>query len=425
MRQSIPMTLTGLALFVLSQSAFGQQVPQAQQLPSSASVVNPGWQIRPGLSLQQAAFNTAVVGQAISQIPPYALGYNPYPQTANYGPVRQNVNTWPGMTSFPTNSSLSSLPYGSGSGSYLGSSGYNNPYYPMYYYDGNSFGPSLQGLSSLTYAQGQYLNDWQRARMTNQQVEQTKIETRKQMLQLWQQERMNTPTLEELRAKQQDLEVRRARRDPPLTEILSGKSLNDLYKNSANLQAKGVVGTDVKLDPELLQKITLTSARGGNIGLLKNEGKLNWTVTLKESMFDKDRDAIDQLAADAVKKAEFNNSVDPATLNQMRKHLENLTKTLESNGSTISTGKYLDASRYLNKLEDAIRALEDPNVSNFFTQKWAAKGKTVSELVEHLRKNGLQFASAAPGEEAAYQALHHAMATYDTSMSQNSVSTKP
>ena len=43
--------------------------------------------ITPYMTLGQYAHNTAVLGQAYSQVPPYMLGYNPYPQVINYGPL--------------------------------------------------------------------------------------------------------------------------------------------------------------------------------------------------------------------------------------------------------------------------------------------------------------------------------------------------
>jgi hypothetical protein len=37
----------------------------------------------------------------------------------------------------------------------------------------------------------------------------------------------------------------------------------------------------------------------------------------------------------------------------------------------------------------------------------------VPELVEHMTKEGLEFAPAVAGDEAAYLSLHRALATYD------------
>jgi hypothetical protein len=36
--------------------------------------------------LKQWAYNTSVIGQAYANVPPYLLGYNPYPRVINYGP---------------------------------------------------------------------------------------------------------------------------------------------------------------------------------------------------------------------------------------------------------------------------------------------------------------------------------------------------
>jgi hypothetical protein len=47
--------------------------------------INPYYQVAPGLSLNQAAYNTAVMGRAFQSVPPYALGYNPYPPVVTYG----------------------------------------------------------------------------------------------------------------------------------------------------------------------------------------------------------------------------------------------------------------------------------------------------------------------------------------------------
>jgi len=54
--------------------------------PSVANqAINPNFRLANGLSLPQAAFNAAVIGRAISQIPPFALGFNSNPQLASFG----------------------------------------------------------------------------------------------------------------------------------------------------------------------------------------------------------------------------------------------------------------------------------------------------------------------------------------------------
>lgn len=56
--------------------------------------VNTNPWISPYMTLNQAAYNTAVMGSALSTIPPYWLGYNPYLQVYNYSPVYAGYNPY-------------------------------------------------------------------------------------------------------------------------------------------------------------------------------------------------------------------------------------------------------------------------------------------------------------------------------------------
>ncbi|MCI0460947.1 MAG: hypothetical protein L0Z62_28710 [Gemmataceae bacterium] len=59
---------------------------QFRVIRTSPVIVNPNLQVpnlqvAPGLSLSQAAFNTAVTGRAFNQVPPFLFGFNPFPPT--------------------------------------------------------------------------------------------------------------------------------------------------------------------------------------------------------------------------------------------------------------------------------------------------------------------------------------------------------
>ena len=69
---------------------------------------------------------------------------------------------------------------------------------------------------------------------------------------------------------------------------------------------------------------------------------------------------------------------------------------------------------HVNAFEPAITALQQRDVGNYFTGKYALKAKTVPELIKQMSERGLQFAPALPGDEPAYAALHQALAAYDT-----------
>ena len=76
--------------------------------------VNPYFRVRPGLTLAQAYYNTAAMGQAYAQVPPYAFGYNPY--VALYAP--------PPLPMYSPSAVYSAAPY-------VGYGGYGNAYVPM------------------------------------------------------------------------------------------------------------------------------------------------------------------------------------------------------------------------------------------------------------------------------------------------------
>src|ERR1700682_5087682 len=67
--------------------------------------INPNFRISPWLTLQQAAFNTATIGRAYAQVPPYALGYNPYPSPiiSPYGNAAPAYNPYLGTGALANN----------------------------------------------------------------------------------------------------------------------------------------------------------------------------------------------------------------------------------------------------------------------------------------------------------------------------------
>ena len=80
---------------------------------------------------------------------------------------------------------------------------------------------------------------------------------------------------------------------------------------------------------------------------------------------------------------------------------------------------YIEANTFINNLNDAIKALQQPDAGNYFTGKYALKAKTVPELVNFMTAQGLQFAPSTPGDEAAYAALQEALASYDRAVNPN------
>src|SRR5216684_6736572 len=122
---------------------------------------SPYFQVRPGLTLQQAAFNVAVMGQALQNIPPYFYGVNPYPRVSLGGGTLANN---PYASPY---GSLYSSPYGGGYGGY---GGYVDSYYPESSY--------LYAGAKVISAQGEFMVKQQQAFRMLEQVKADRIENR-------------------------------------------------------------------------------------------------------------------------------------------------------------------------------------------------------------------------------------------------------
>jgi hypothetical protein len=95
-RFAVVALLAVLGLGLLSTTANAQFRPNrvGPTFVPNRQPINRNWLVAPGLTIRQWAYNTRKIGQAYSSIPPYLLGYNPYPQVANYGPIYPNYNPY-------------------------------------------------------------------------------------------------------------------------------------------------------------------------------------------------------------------------------------------------------------------------------------------------------------------------------------------
>ena len=350
----------------------------------------------------------------VSNVTPYA---NPYA----FAPIPVLGTATLVSNPYTLSAGLASTGYGGygGYGSYGGSGlgmAYYNPYgYGSYYYD--PYGGYFRGVGNLITSEGQYYNQYQDARMKSVQVERAKVDLRKALFDEWRYYREHTPTYEDLREASLKRNLNYVRRRPAVTDILSGSSLNTLLRHLKDAQAKGMRGPKIDLDPDSLKKINVRTDRGGNIGLLKNGGKLNWPLSLRLPLFDELRKNFELHVEQAVERASVDGKpIDAALLRDLKSELSAMNDTIDKNASKLSTGAFIDGKRYLNMLQDAVRALEDPNVADYFHGKYTAQGRTVDKLIDYMTKHGLKFAAATPGDETAYEALQTYLAAYDAGL---------
>jgi hypothetical protein len=110
--------------------------------PQVSYPINPNPYIAPGLTLQQYSYNTLSLARVYRRIPPYLLGYSPYPG-GGYGPAYTPMYYPQPYTYTP--------PTYSGGGYYPG----NYSYYPSYSPYGLSYiTPGIDPLTGLSASSG-------------------------------------------------------------------------------------------------------------------------------------------------------------------------------------------------------------------------------------------------------------------------------
>jgi hypothetical protein len=400
--------------------------------------VNPNGFLGAFPTAQQTMFNSRVIGQSIANIPPYAFGFNPYPSPIiNSGPIiPYGGGGFYGGS--PASATLSTSPYGGGYGSTLSTSPYGGYSMSTSPYGGNfanssygggwgSYDPTgLQGLASYTQAQGNYKIQIMQARLLREQARQANIDTARKQIQFeawYESMKMTAP---KLRDQEMATALDRARKDPPATEIWSGTSLNELLRSIQKVGRNNLKsGPQVDLSDVNLDAVNLTDKTGqGNAGMLKAETKdgklaMYWPSAFETPGFSEPAKQLTQSLSEAVAALKKKEKPASTTLKDVQNNYRILSDKLTATASTdeLSPSQYIEAKRYLRQLDQAIKALNDPKASNYFDD-WKAKGRTVSELVDHMMKNGLSFAPATSGDEAAYSALYQALRQFEGGLTQ-------
>lgn len=366
------------------------------------------------MALNQYAQRAALIGPGASNfyagIPP--AGVDPNTRVApGYGSYIPYVGGPALTTTQYQGPTLSTTP----PSSYLPYQTYINPYTP--YYD--PFGGFLRGVADVTLARSQAVGMIQDARLRHQEVLRSQLDTRAKIMEhLAELERRYRPDPEKVRLEEMQTALSRARTNPPLPEIWSGKSINAILRHLIDQHSKGLYGpTTIPLDEEVLRHINVTSGVGGHVGLLKFGTELKWPVPLLRDEFKEVRERLEaNLTESITKNLKFNKPVDASALTSMNNAVKTAHDILDANIRTMTPSEYISAKRFLIELDAAMRALGTDTAQNYFTGTWVAKGKNVREFVEHMKEHGLSIAPAVSGDEAAYTVLHHALTAYDVNI---------
>jgi hypothetical protein len=281
----------------------------------------------------------------------------------------------------------------------------------------NPYQGYLQGAADITRSQADYWTTISQARLVRQETIRSSLETRRAMIEELEWERSRMPDPEKLRQQELERELNHARISPPLTDIWSARALNSLLRHLINQQSEGVKGPRVPLSDDVVKRINVTAGNTrGNVGLLKDNGNLDWPESLQGEMFKEPRERINALMKRAYQSVTSGNNPSDATLADLVVIFHKLQAILNANVKELSPDLYIEASRYLGNVKDTITALQDPNVVNQFNSNWAIKAGNVAQMVDFMREKGLRFAPATQKDEAAYVALYHALASFDAAL---------
>src|SRR5262249_7470356 len=99
-------------------------------------------------------------------------------------------------------------------------------------------GQYLHGAADVIRSEGQFMINQQQAFLMREEYRKRRLERRRLELQQWLWERENLPTVEDERERTRE-EQRRRSLNPPITEIWSAKSLNDLLQDLIKVRSPG------------------------------------------------------------------------------------------------------------------------------------------------------------------------------------------
>jgi hypothetical protein len=399
------LTLAALGIALLALVLAAAPAHAQRGVPGLGGTLNPYNYYDPYGFARQAAFNTVLYGRAMSHVPPYALGYNPYAQAVT---TPYAASAYGGYSvanpSLYTAGGYGSPGYSPGLSDY---GGYNSPYYP-YPYSYDPYAGFLQGSAAVINADGRFRVNNQQANLLREQVRSSHIDNNRKAFDEFLYERANTPTWLDDLERQKKLNLRYALTNASGSEILAGTSLNTLLDSLKQMQSKGTTGPDVPLSGETLDKINVTAGGGVNPGLLKSE-RLTWPLALTGSEYQDDRKNVERNLAAAVREAEVG-QVEPKRLKDLLDEVDKMSDDLGRQIGEMTPNQYIEARNYLKQLNEGIRALGRPDGGKYVTGQYAAKGKTVADLVKNMQ--GLQFAAATPGSEQAYGELYQRLREY-------------
>jgi len=288
-----------------------------------------------------------------------------------------------------------------------------NPYSGLY----NSPGFTLMGSADVMRAYGSVITKQEEARIMREKYYQEQTKTEKEKFDLRMYIKANTPSWTDQQLAAAKTTLKRIQNLSSPAEVSAGKSLNYLLDDVRKHRAKEFSFSKIELPEDVLSHLNVTSNANG-LGILRDGGKLTWPTALADLAPDTVRKEMDARAQAIVQNA-ANGKIDRNAINDLGTQIEQLRGRLLKKANDIPTQQYLDAKRFLNDLDDARTAVAGGEAkAQFDFQDLVKNGKVndVADLLKVMVDRGWRFAPATGSDEAAYRALHSALAAYDVAL---------
>jgi hypothetical protein len=155
----------------------------------------------------------------------------------------------------------------------------------------------------------------------------------------------------------------------------------------------------------------------GNVSMVKDEGKIEWTEALGYKAFDESRENFQKNFNSAVSSIRGGTTPNRDLMAALRKDLRALEDDLTAEVGNLTPGEFTTSRRLINQLKETVTGLGNPRLARQFGGSKKVLS-TVAEVVEHLMKNGLEFGPAmSSSDEQAYSAFYFYLRNYERGVS--------
>src|SRR5262245_59968955 len=280
------------------------------------------------------------------------------------------------------------------------------PYWGYYY---APYAAALHGLADYTRAEGEYLLLRESARQQREVTRRAKLDTRKKE---WEHIKWERDFIWNVQREEEQKIIahayNRAKNHPTHTEIYSGGMLNILHTElSKTSRSPDSPSRPVK--QEWLDAINFSST-GGNTGLLRQKD-LTWPVLIQDDRFNSTRAAIEE-NLDAARRDAGRGKVNGTTIEtllKLKNTLDDEAIDLLRTSRSFTHRHHIHVMRFTKELNEALKLLENPKEAAFLLSA-KPTARTVAELMQYMRENGLTFGPVSEGNGRHYIALHAEMA---------------